>query len=403
MNKIKHPLGTMLLAFAIILSCCKKDDENQVIVPVPDTDPTLEFIADSAYISGDVILPLNAIFRVGVQATNGGGKNKLLSFMIIRTFEGLNDTLINHSISSQDYVWEGSFDARDSEGNELWSFIVTDDNGQTASVALTITTMDPGPSISFIHDNLHVSGDTTLEKNAVFSVGINASSSPIGAALGSFRVERNFNGSPQLVFEKILSGQEFAWDSAFNASNVAGEEYWTFTITDQEGDIAMLSFVITTENEEGEIIAYADINMGSYNEPFYGAFLDAVTGLVYNRNEASMNQELIDIVFYRGALNGPTFGAPSNEDVQAVYDLMGIWVTFNTTLFQTASITAGEFDAIGSVYTFPAFTGDKDDINDLQINDVVFFKSHDNKLGYIKVNSINAKGDFINIDLKVEP
>ena len=67
-----------------------------------------------------------------------------------------------------------------------------------------------------------------------------------------------------------------------------------------------------------------------------------------------------------------------------------------------ADINASEFDAIGDSYDFPEFTGTVDDINNLEAGDVVFFKTTKNKLGYLKVNSINGKGDYINIDLIVE-
>ena len=66
------------------------------------------------------------------------------------------------------------------------------------------------------------------------------------------------------------------------------------------------------------------------------------------------------------------------------------------------SISAAYFDAIGDTYDFPAFAGTKDDINNLEAEDVVAFMTVDGKYGLIKVNGINQKGDIINIDVIVE-
>ena len=65
-------------------------------------------------------------------------------------------------------------------------------------------------------------------------------------------------------------------------------------------------------------------------------------------------------------------------------------------------LNADQFDAIGGSYAFPEFTGTKDDINDLEVGDVVFFKTVNDKHGYIKVINIYQKGYKIDFDMKVE-
>jgi len=122
-----------------------------------------------------------------------------------------------------------------------------------------------------------------------------------------------------------------------------------------------------------------------------------------SKAQAGAAQETVDFAFYLGAINKSSFGAPSNSNIKLVFALATAgWTTFNNTLFEMASINAAEFDAIGNSYAFPAFTGTDDEVNNLEAGDVVFFKTVNNKYGYIKINSINGKGDYINIDMIVE-
>ena len=96
-------------------------------------------------------------------------------------------------------------------------------------------------------------------------------------------------------------------------------------------------------------------------------------------------------------------GSPSNADIKAVFNLEGVWTVFNETMFELTTLTAGEFDAITDSYSFPDFSGNEaDDVNDLEADDVVQFKTTNDLNGLIKVNSINAKGDIINIDMIIE-
>ena len=148
------------------------------------------------------------------------------------------------------------------------------------------------------------------------------------------------------------------------------------------------------------VLLYQNLIMGSFNDANYGSFLNCHTGAIMNTNDAIQFQDAVDLVFYLGAINGVTLGAPSDTTVQDIFELYPpAWNVFNTTLLMKADITVGEFNAIGSSVTFPEFTGNDDDINLLNANDIVYFKTMDSKLGYIKINSVNAKGDVMNIDL----
>jgi len=262
--------------------------------------------------------------------------------------------------------------------------------------------IDLTPVLTFIGGAGYTSADAELTPGSTFKVGINASENATSKKnIEIFKVVRIFNNTPTTVFEDDNIGEQtFTWEQDLLANTQVGEEKWTFTVTDKDGLIKELSFVITTISP---VTSYKNVTMGSYNDPTYGSFMASATGTVMTKNEAGGDQAAVDFAFYLGAVNKSTFGAPSNSDVQAVFELgLAGWTTFNNTLFEMSSLNASEFDAIGDSYAFPDFTGTEDDINNLEAGDVAFFKTVNNKYGYIKVNSINAKGDVINIDMIVE-
>jgi hypothetical protein len=261
--------------------------------------------------------------------------------------------------------------------------------------------VDLTPVLTFIGGAGYTDTDASLAPSATFKVGINASANTTSnKKIETFEVVRTFNNVPTTVFtDDNINETNYTWEQDLIANTKTGEERWTFTITDKDGLKKELSFVITTIST---VTSYKGLEMGSFNDDL-PSFVATATGTLMSKAEAGAAQETVDMAFYLGAINKSTFGAPSNVDVQAVFDLAAAgWTTFNETLFEMAGINAAEFDAIEGSYDFPEFAGTEDDINNLEAGDVVFFKTSNNKLGYLKVNSINGKGDYINIDMIVE-
>jgi len=261
--------------------------------------------------------------------------------------------------------------------------------------------VDLTPNMTFIGGAGYTDTDASMAPSSTFKVGINASENATSKSdIASFVVVRTFNNTPTTVFEdNSINEATYTWEQDLISNTQTGEERWTFIVTDKDGIKKELSFIITTIST---VSSYKNLSLGSFNDVL-PSFVASATGTLMTKVEAGADQESVDFAFYLGAINKSTFGAPSNSDVQAVYDLGAAgWTTFNTTLFEMASINATDFDAIGDSYAFPDFTGTEDDINNLEAGDVVFFKTVNNTLGYIKVNSINGKGDYINIDMIVE-
>lgn len=262
-------------------------------------------------------------------------------------------------------------------------------------------TVDLTPILNFIGGAGYTDTDATLAPSSAFKVGITAEENANSQKnIESFKVVRTFNNVPTTVYEDDNIGEPtYTKELDLVANTESGVERWTFTVTDKDGLTKQLVLNITTVPT---VTAYKNVTMGSFNDPTYGSFMASATGTVLTKAEASADQASVDFAFYLGAVNKSTFGAPSNDDVKAVFELTGAWTVFNETLFEMTSISVADFDAIGNTYAFPTFAGTEDDINNLEADDVVAFMTVDGKHGLIKVNGINQKGDIINIDVIVE-
>jgi len=263
-----------------------------------------------------------------------------------------------------------------------------------------VVPVDLTPAMNFLGGAGYISDDATLIVGELFQVGVSAIQNGTSQKkLESFIVTRTFNNITVTVLDSSFSSTTFNWSSFQVANPLVGEERWTFTVTDKDGKATELAFIITTESGGLPVFHYPELNMGSYDDSDYGSFMSTLNGNVLTKDEATAAQALIDFAFYNGDTNGMTFGAPSNQDVIDVYNLD--WTTMNETLFMPSGITADEFDAIGDTYVFPSFTGDADDINELNVGDVIYFKTIADNLGYLKINSSTKDGFEINIDIKM--
>lgn len=112
-----------------------------------DPKPVLEFIGGSEYVSGDISLPGSTEFRVGINASH---TTRIDNMQITVSYDGgvesiptdcsLCDTVIDASSFRVDYVGT----TRATEGTEVWSFIVSDKDGNTTKKSITITNIGSG-------------------------------------------------------------------------------------------------------------------------------------------------------------------------------------------------------------------------------------------------------------------
>ena len=274
------------------------------------------------------------------------------------------------------------------------------------AVAVTMTSCnkddDPigPPSLNFIGGEGYVDTDATIAVNTIFKVGIAASANAeSGKKLTALRITRTMDNTTFLDETIDINETTYNADFEFNAQGVDKVEIIAFTLTDKDGAVAEKSLTITYEQSGMTVAKTAGISIGSFNDN-YGSFYSTSSNHTYNITDAGANQSKIDFLFYKGVTNGPTIASPADVQANAVYDITG-WTTKNATLFMETSIDAATFDAIESEYTFPAFENTTSDITGIVNNQVIMFQTVDNKLGLIKISSINSRGDYAIIDVIV--
>ena len=111
------------------------------------------------------------------------------------------------------------------------------------------TPIDYTPILTFVGGAGYTSADATFTVGATFMVGVNGKENPTSKKnLESFKVVRTFNNINTTVFEfNGINDPNFYWSDTIVANAAAGEERFTFTLTDKDGQMKELAFIITTE------------------------------------------------------------------------------------------------------------------------------------------------------------
>ena len=121
-------VATLMLALITTFSSCKKDS----------TPPTIQFTAGSGYTSSDVTVPVSSTIKVGITAKSGS--SKLTDFKIVANASTSPTTILDSTFSSDTFSRDFTITAPAEAGTASLSFIVTDQDNQTAEVSFVITT-----------------------------------------------------------------------------------------------------------------------------------------------------------------------------------------------------------------------------------------------------------------------
>jgi hypothetical protein len=256
------------------------------------------------------------------------------------------------------------------------------------------------PSLDFKGGAEYVSADANISVNSIFKVGIAATANAeTNKKLSTLRLTRTLDNVTFVDTTFEINETAFNADFTFNAQTAGQVEAILFTLTDKNDKVASKSLNITYEAVGSTVVKNADIVMGSFNDD-NGSFYASASKTVYGIADATANQSAIDFLFYLGASNGSAIASPADADANTVFDLAS-WTTKNETIFVKTAITAAEFDAIGETYVFPELTDGTSGITSLANGNVILFKTVNDKMGLIKINSINGRGDYINLDVIV--
>lgn len=264
---------------------------------------------------------------------------------------------------------------------------------------------DPGPSLTIKGGTGYTSDDATIEIGTTVKVGVvGGKSSVSGNKLTKFKCIFTSNNVPSTLLDSTINSDTFDWETELEFTST-GTGIISFELTDKGGMKTSKSFSITVEGPE--TVKYSNIELGSYNDAI-GSFFATSEGVAYNVNQTSLvpaTQAKIDFLFFKGVSNGNTIASPDDVDANTISDLkLNLWTNKNETRFNPTSLTAAQFDAIGTNYLFPNFDLNQQStkMNQLEAGDVILFKTQGNKIGLIKIISLYTKGDKMKIDVILE-
>jgi len=176
-------------------------------------------------------------------------------------------------------------------------------------------------------------------------------------------------------------------------------------ITDKFGESASLEIPLSLTQKLSEIIRDVELEYPSADKSS-NTFFSTNTGLTYSLDEVNANKEeltaLIDFGYYyndtdKGSLTGPAnyITDPSTYNLGPSGDK---WTTLNVTNFKKTTISDSDFDVLGpnnqeeitSAYN-NAPAGPALIIKDLQIGDIIAFKTFTQKIGGGKEGLLKVK------------
>jgi hypothetical protein len=267
--------------------------------------------------------------------------------------------------------------------------------------------LDPNPTIDFKGGGEYVANDVTIKAGESIKVGVNAAyNSQTKKKLTKFNIILTANNTPTtLIDETLTSNQESVYSQDFMITfpNV-GVVKLVARITDSDNKTDEVEFTVTVEQAGVEVKKKTNVEFGSFNDPI-GSFYASSTEEVFTVSQAAANQAKVDLVFFKGVTNGNTIAAPDDTDANGITDFnLNTWTTKNQTRFIKTTMTAAEFDAIGTVYNFPEFVAANGltKANQLANGNVIYFRTQAGKRGYAKVVDLYTKGDKAKFDFIIE-
>ena len=185
---------------------------------------------------------------------------------------------------------------------------------------------------------------------------------------------------------------------------------YNFKVTTDDNKTASTSITVKVATAiGGPIYTYTGITLGAPTNSNVGSFFSTVVGTIYKEADAKTSASLVNIVFYVSGTTG-FLASPANTSAQNVFPSINSWTIKNLTDFKP---TSAEMNAT----VFDGLTGDNKIIGEydgetsvpesktaaLTVGKVVSFKTHNNKLGLIKVTSISTDvNGTITFDVKVQ-
>jgi len=137
----------VMMAGSVVFTACDKEDD-----PQPVQKPVIDLVDSTGFISADATVEVDSVFKVIVYvAENPDSKKNIATLRVVRTFNNIPNTSDIPVGQSSAYV-EIEFTAAGIVGEENIQFTAIDNDGQSSSTSIKITTVEASGPISFYDD-----------------------------------------------------------------------------------------------------------------------------------------------------------------------------------------------------------------------------------------------------------
>jgi hypothetical protein len=126
----------LLALSALLFSSCEKDDDAMIV-------PNIAFQTVAGYTSTDATVGTNANILIGITASKAEANDVLTLYTVTRSYDGggasqiYSETL--SGTSGDNYSKVNAIVTRSTPGKEKYTFTVSNKDGLTNSVSLTLT------------------------------------------------------------------------------------------------------------------------------------------------------------------------------------------------------------------------------------------------------------------------
>jgi hypothetical protein len=223
----------------------------------------------------------------------------------------------------------------------------------------------------------------------------------------SISVTRSMTGTNEkTILSKSLSGTS-AVETVVDTPDASGNYIYTVAITGEKGSPATKTFSVKVLPPPGELYVETDKklyghNNGAGTNPNFMS-LHGPNFTTYSTNTFAANKSSIDLAFYYGTNNKASISSPSDAVMQGLFTGLN-WDGVNATGLSKTTKTVAEFDAIAASNSDAVITELASNVTAwdktatlLSSGSVYLFKTHDNKLGLLKIVSItgSSKDDAV--------
>lgn len=260
---------------------------------------------------------------------------------------------------------------------------------------------EPGipPHIEFIKQAGYIWSDTTLQIGTQVKIGVVGSKT--NANITYFNIVVSKNGTSQIAIDSGMNTSNFSYNYLINYQGLSDVETWTFMTMDEDRNKSSISLTIkrSVVTNWGAVKSFNSILLGAQNNTVNGSFLSLNSGNTFLLDQAFLNQDSIDIIYYYGPspnYYNATLSSPLETQAPDFFTgTYGIsnWTTKHVTMYSLTSISPTQFDQITNdsllIVSYP-LAGSTKKSKFMQADQVISFKDIAGKYGLIKVVSVNG-------------